>query len=173
MINILNRKKSIELGKTEVFLADADFEWNKIEIYKGSLICTFEDRVYINEMPLTFFTILDRLYVDKLSEFKNGESFVFSHSDDCSFNNLGVDEKITIRNGSLARWHVDHFCYSGPPNIKSLDHIPNFKYKNQTYSSWGFQFNIITHEIEGAIYKENGKYYEMTNGYMSDWEIKS
>lgn len=173
MINILNRKKSIEVGKTEVFLADADFEWNQIEIFKGSLICIFEDRVYVNEMPLTFFTILDRLYGDRLSKFKKSDSFVFPHSEDCSFNILGIDEKITIRNNSLSRWSKSHICSSRPPRRTSLDEIPTFKYNGVDYSIWGFQIDTVTKEVEGGFFKKDGVFFEMTGDNMDDWEVKS
>lgn len=173
MIDLLKRKNTIEVDKTDMFITENDIQWNGITILKDSLVVLYDGWIYVNEAPLIFFTILKRLYGDKLSDFKNGDIYIFNHSENCNLNILGVDEKVTIRNGSLARWYLDHFCYSGPPNIKSLDEIPTFKYKDRTYSSWGYQFNIITHEIEGGIYNENGKYYEMTNGDMSNWEIKS
>lgn len=172
MIDIIKRSDTIEIDKTDVFIAGKDIIWYEITIYKDSLVVIYDGYIYINETPLGFFSLLDNQYGDKLLEFKKGDSYIFKHKKACRFNHLGLGDKITIKNGSLSRWNVDHFCYSGPPSGKDLDELPKFKYKGRTHSTLGYKINIKIKEIEGGFYKRDNKFFEMVGDGVEDLKIK-
>lgn len=172
MIDIIKRKNTFDIDKTDVFIAEKDIIWNGINIFKDSLVVIYDGYIHVNETPLSFFSILDGLYGDQPNRMNDGDSFVLKHPQDCKFNRVGHEDNIIIESGSISRWNKDHFCYSGQPRRKYLDEIPTFKYNGIEYSSWGYKIYIDSKELEGGFYIKDNKYFEMTIGNMDDWEIK-
>lgn len=172
MKNIIDKKNTIDENVQGIFIAEEGVDWNGVMIYKNSLVTIDNNYIYINETPLNYFSLLDNQYGEKLKDYKKGDSYLFDHTEDCTFNSLCKDEKITIKNGVLSRWNKDHFCYSRRSKSEDLDKIPTFKYKDRVYSSLGYQINIVSKEIEGGFYMRGDKYFEMVGEAMEDIFVK-
>lgn len=173
MIDFIKRKNTIEIDEMDVFIANNHVIWNGITIYQNSLVVIYDGNIYVNETPLSFFSILSGLYGDQLTKMNYGNSFILEHPQSCKFKRRGHEDNIIIESGSISRWNKDHFCYSGPPRRKYLDEIPTFKYNGVEYSSWGYKIYIDSKEIEDGFYIKDNRYFEMIGGDLEDLEVKS
>jgi hypothetical protein len=176
MIDIIKRKKTIEVDNTVVFIAEMDIFWNGIKIFKDSLVAVKNKKIFINEMDTTFKHLLLEIYPDVSEYLSDNDELVIPHPQDCKdhyfFDNEFLNGAIIIETGGMSRWNRDHFCISGVPKKEELINSPTFKYNGIEYSSLGYQMNIDTMELDGGFYKKDGVFFEMTGDDMDDLEVK-
>lgn len=168
MRKILKTKSNIDAGRTDVFIASKDLSWDGVPILKDSLVVVDKSKIYINGTPLNFYSLLDNLYGEILKDFKDGNSFVIRNDYERE-----DAEEINIHNGEVMRWNDRSFSHRCVPYKKELEERPTFKYKDVEYSSWSYEINLETKEIEGGFYKQDGKFFEMTSISLKDIEVKS
>lgn len=161
------QKKVIDESIKDIFIAEEDIDWNGIIIFRKSLVTIDDNYIYVNETPLNFFSLLENQYGDKLKDFKKGDSFVIKNDSKTEHT-----EQTIIRNGEMLRWNNDKFSNRCIPFEKELIDLPTFKYKGAEYSCWGYKLNIKTKDVEGAFYRKDGKFLEMTGVGLEDIEVK-
>lgn len=177
MIDIIKRKNSIDVSKTDVFIAEKDIIWNGINIFKDSLVAVYNKKIFVNEMDTNFKYLLLEIYPEVSEYLSDNDELVIPHPQDCKYHYLFDNEffngAIIIETGGMSRWNKDHFCISGVPKKEELINSPKFKYNSVEYCSWGYQISTDTKEIEGGFYIKDDKYFEMTSISLKDIEVKS
>ncbi|MFA7326700.1 MAG: hypothetical protein WC121_08555 [Candidatus Kapaibacterium sp.] len=177
MKNILKSKSNIDTSKTDVFVAEKDTIWNGINIFKDSLVAVYNKKIFVNEMDTNFKYLLLEIYPEVSEYLSDDEELVIPHPQDCKdhflFDNEFLNGTISIETGGMSRWNKDHFCTSGVPKKEELLNSPTFKYNGVEYSSWGYQINTDTKEIENGFYIKDNKYFEMVGMGLEDLEVKS